>query len=136
MGLVDDAQIEWLKVDLQKVGTSRPIVIVTHIPFYSTWHQVVTSPTAPQSPKSLINNSHVFRKLLKPYNVKLVLSGHGHLRERIEISHQTHIQSGAVSGAWWRGRIEGDAAAYGVVTCHPDRFDYRYETFGWEFRPA
>jgi 3',5'-cyclic AMP phosphodiesterase CpdA len=134
LGYVDEPQIEWLKHDLEQTGTQRPIVIVTHIPFYSTWHQVIADPTKPLSPKSLVTNSHAFRKLLKPYNVRLVLSGHGHVRERIEVGHQVHIQSGAVSGLWWKGPVDGDAEAYGLVTCHADRFDYRYETYGWQAR--
>jgi len=134
IGLIDDAQLEWLKKDLEQVGRQKPIVIVTHIPFYTTWHQVVADPMVRLSPKSLVNNSHSFRKLLQPYNVQLVLSGHGHIRERIEVGHQVHIQSGAVSGLWWKGPVDGDAEAFGVVACHADRFDYRYETYGWVAR--
>ncbi len=133
-GRIDDAQLDWLKQDLEHVGRQRPIVIVTHIPFYSTWHQVSLGPEKPLGPKALITNSPQVQKLLKPHNVRLVLSGHGHVRERIEVAHQVHIQSGAVSGLWWKGPVHGDAEAYGVVSCRGNAFDYRYESYGWQAR--
>ena len=68
---------------------------------------------------------------LQQHNVKLVLSGHGHVRERIELVGITHIQSGAVCGMWWKGPVFGDAEAFGVVTCHRDSFDYRFQDFDW-----
>lgn len=136
IGLIDDQQKDWLRRDLEATGKSKPIIIVTHIPFFSTWHQVVGSPQKALSAGALISNGFELRKLFEPYNIKLVLSGHGHVRERIDVNHVTHIQSGAVSGMWWKGPVFGDAEAFGVVTCHADRFDYQYETFGWKARKA
>lgn len=134
IGWIDDRQKDWLKNDLATTGTLKPIVIVTHIPFLSTWNQVVDSPQKTLAGSSLIGNGFELRKILEPYRVKLILSGHGHVRERIDVNHITHIQSGAVSGMWWKGPVFGDAEAFGLVTCHADSFDYRYETFGWKAR--
>lgn len=132
--LIDDAQLEWLKKDLEKTGKTTPIVIVTHIPFYSIWHQVIRGPGAPVEPNGLITNVFQFRKMLEPYNIKLVLSGHGHIRERIEVGRSVYIQSGAVCGMWWKGKVFGDDEAFGVVRCEPDSFAYRYQSFGWQAR--
>jgi Icc protein len=101
---------------------------------YSAWWQVIGGSQKLIQPQSLVTNAHEARKILKPYNVKLVLSGHGHIRERIETDHQVHIQSGAVCGNWWRGKLNGDAECFAVVSCTPTEFSYRYEEFGWTAR--
>lgn len=134
IGLIDEVQMDWLKQDLAAVGRTKPIVIVTHIPFFSVWNQAILGPTAPVGPKSLVTNVPEVRKLLAGFNVNLVLSGHGHIRERIELGRTTHIQSGSVSGRWWKGPINGDAEAFAVITLNGGDFAYRYEEFGWKPR--
>jgi len=34
-GRIDDEQLAWLQQDLRAVGSKRPVVLVTHIPFFS-----------------------------------------------------------------------------------------------------
>lgn len=131
-GLIDDAQLDWLRRDLERVGKQTPIIVVTHIPLFSVWHLAVEGPTRPHSAGSLVTNAPAVRAVLEPYDVQLVLSGHGHLRERIELTGTTYIQSGAVSGRWWKGRINDEAEAFGVITCRSDGFSYRYEDYGWQ----
>ncbi|MCE9606841.1 MAG: hypothetical protein K8U03_18295 [Planctomycetia bacterium] len=60
-------------------------------------------PTKPKSAGALVTNVPAVRAILEPYDVQLVLSGHGHLRERIELTGTAYIQSGAVYGRWWKG---------------------------------
>jgi Icc protein len=136
IGLIDDGQLEWLKQDLEKTGRTVPVVIVTHIPFYSAMSQMQRGPTIPIEPNGLVTNAFRFRKLLEPYNIKLVLSGHGHIRERIELGRTVYIQSGAVCGLWWKGPVYGDAEAFGVVSCAANEFQYRYQTYGWQAKKA
>jgi 3',5'-cyclic AMP phosphodiesterase CpdA len=135
VGVIDDAQLDWLKADLERAGTKTPIVLVTHIPFYSMWDVAVRGPEVPIGAKGLVTNVYKFRKLLRPYNIRLILSGHGHVRERIELDHQVHIQGGAVCGLWWKGGVNGDAEAFGVVDCRRDgSWSHRYDEFGWKAR--
>lgn len=134
-GWIDEAQLEWLKTDLANTGNRTPIIVSTHIPFFSVWGQFTADPRKGESPKGLVNNAHVVRKILGSYNVKLVLCGHGHVSERIELSHHnktTFIQGGAVCGMWWKGKVAGNPEGFGVVTCHPDgTFTYEYRDYGW-----
>lgn len=134
LGIIDDAQMEWLANDMSKIGREVPTVIVTHIPFFSTVLQTMEGPQTPPKSVGLVTNAHLVRELLEPYNVQLVLSGHGHVRERIEIRGVTYIQSGAVSGGWWRGPLFHEAEAFGVVECQPERFEYRFQDYGWKAR--
>jgi Icc protein len=133
LGWVDEEQQAWLKADLEKTGRSTPIIVVTHVPFYSVWNQMNADPRRGENPKSLVNNAHVLRKLLAPYQVKLVLSGHGHVLERIDFHGTTFIQGGAVCGMWWKGPVFGNPEGFGVVTCKPDgSFEYDYHDYGWK----
>jgi 3',5'-cyclic AMP phosphodiesterase CpdA len=134
-GWIDDAQLEWLKADLAKTGKQTPIIVSTHIPFVSVWGQLNADPRRGEGPKGLINNGYIVRKVLGGFNVKLVLCGHGHVSERIELSHHnrtTFIQGGAVCGLWWKGKVAGNPEGFGVVTCSPDgSFTYEYRDYGW-----
>jgi 3',5'-cyclic AMP phosphodiesterase CpdA len=132
-GWIDDAQLDWLKADLSAVGKTRPIIIVSHIPFYSVWHQVIFGPGYKLDGKALVNNLHTFRKLLDQYNIPLVLSGHGHIVERIEVGRSTYIQGGAVSGMWWKGPVHGHAENYGIITCRSDgTWAWQDHDYGWK----
>jgi 3',5'-cyclic AMP phosphodiesterase CpdA len=77
-GYVDQEQMEWIKTDLQKNGTSTPIIICTHIPLMSVESQVALGPTKAFDKKSIINNANEVRALFDGYPVKLVLQGHTH----------------------------------------------------------
>lgn len=135
-GWIDAEQTEWLKADLAAAGRDTPVVIATHVPFQTTLHQLTSDPTlAPVGPHGTVNNFHTIWKLLQSYNVQLILSGHGHIRERLDVGGLTHIQSGAVCGLWWKGDVHGEDEAFNVITCHADgSFDYRFESIGWKVR--
>lgn len=134
-GWIDEAQLAWLKADLEKAGPSTPIILVSHIPFYSVWHQVLKGPQFHLDGKALVGNLHEFRTLFDRYNVKLVLTGHGHIFERIELGRITYIQGGAVCGMWWKGPVYGNPEGFGVVECSADgSFDFQYKSFGWKVR--
>lgn len=134
-GWIDDAQLAWLKQDLAATGRTQPIVMVTHIPFYTTWHQVLKGPDHRLDGKAIVRNLHTFRKLFDDYNVQLVLSGHGHVVERIEIGKVTYLQGGAVSGMWWKGPVFGKPEGFGKVTCRRDgTWSWQYRDYGWKAR--
>jgi len=134
-GWIDEEQLAWLRADLAGPGLGMPTVIVTHIPFYSVWHQVHSGPATRLDAKALVGNVHEFRKLFDQHDIRLVLSGHGHVVERIEIGRIAYIQGGAVSGMWWKGPVFGKPEGYGVVTCRSDgTFDWNYRDYGWKAR--
>jgi predicted phosphodiesterase len=65
-------------------------------------------------------------------NVRLCLSGHIHLLDRCELDGVTYICDGAVSGAWWKGPLDGIREGFGVIDLRPDGgFTHRYEPYGW-----
>ena len=132
-GWIDDDQLTWLKNDLEKTGKQTPVVMVTHIPFYSVWDQVILGPKIKIGGKALVGNVFEFRKMLNPYNLKLVLSGHGHISERIQFDKVTYLQGGAVCGMWWKGPVHGNPEGFLQITCHPDgHFEDQYHSYGWK----
>jgi 3',5'-cyclic-AMP phosphodiesterase len=132
-GWIDDDQLTWLKGDLEKTGRQTPIILVTHIPFFSVWHQVLLGPKVDIGGKALVGNVFEFRKMLNAYNIKLVLSGHGHILERIKFDKVTYLQGGAVSGLWWKGPVQGNPEGFLQITCHPDgHFEDQYVSYDWK----
>lgn len=136
MGWIDDEQLAWLQADLEKTGRQTPVIVVTHIPFYSVWHQVILGPKGNVGGKALVNNVPDFRKMLTGYNIRLVLSGHGHISERIQFDQVIYLQGGAVSGLWWKGPVHGNPEGFVEIECRPDgTFTDRYISYGWQARP-
>lgn len=134
-GWLDDEQLQWLKADLEKAGRKTPTILVTHIPFFSVWHQALKGPQFALDAKALVGNVHEIRSWLKNYNIRLVLSGHGHLHERIELGGVTYLQGGAVSGLWWKGPVNGDPEGFVEVECHADgTFRTQHFGYGWKVR--
>ena len=131
IGKIDSAQLAWLKSDLEKIGTERPIVIVTHIPFYTIFLQYREGPMTPNRKESVIVNAHEVSKLCKDYNLKLVLQGHVHTVEDICYRDVHYIIGGAVCGDWWRGTYLGFPEGFVVVDVNSDNFTWEYTTFDW-----
>jgi len=132
IGEVDSVQLEWMKQDLRKVGTERPIVIVTHIPFFTIAAQYKDGPTKPNSQGFVIINAHEISKMCEDYNLKLVLQGHLHIVEDLSFRGVHYITAGAVSGSWWKGPRYGFPEGFAVVDLSENDFKWSYETFGWD----
>lgn len=63
-GHYESAMLRWLEADLKRVGREMPVIIVTH-------HWVGRD-------AAMIDNEAALLKILAPYNVKIILNGHGH----------------------------------------------------------
>ncbi len=63
-GHISQDQLDWLKGDLEKAGTQRPVIIGFH-------HWVGRDPV-------MVDNERALFDLVKPYNIVLWLQGHGH----------------------------------------------------------
>ena len=68
-------------------------------------------------------------------NVKLCISGHIHLVDRVEYVGVTYLCNGAVCAGWWKGRNQECAEGYGLIDLFDDgSFENRYVEFGWKAR--
>lgn len=64
--------------------------------------------------------------------MKLVLQGHLHLWEKTQYHGTDYVISGAVSGAWWKGRQEnGSAEGYTLCQVRGSEVFTSYVTYPW-----
>jgi Icc protein len=134
IGMVDEEQLGWLAETLKPIGTTAPIVVMTHVPVVSAVMQIVPDPwKTPQT--YVLQNSIDVLKILAPYNVKMVLQGHTHIREEVIYNGCRFITSGAVCGNWWKGPRLGNPEGFAMLTVKGDNISWRYETYGFVATP-
>jgi 3',5'-cyclic AMP phosphodiesterase CpdA len=155
VGGLDDQQFEWLKGELAATPATQPVVIVTHIPIVHLSTLLVDADFSTSEGVSLgagvmfLDARRVHNLLERHKNVRLVLTGHIHMTERVDYAGITHINSGAVSGAWWRSQEQARAEragntpeafardslrsepGYGLIDLYADgRLDFAYQSYG------
>jgi 3',5'-cyclic AMP phosphodiesterase CpdA len=134
---LDDEQFEWLEADL--AATAAPVLVVSHIPILSAaafldgdnvkedgdWHV----------PGAWM---HVDVQRIKALfgrhpQVKVCLSGHLHLVERVDYNGVAYFCNGAVCGGWWQGDYQECRNGYALVDLnHDGTFACEYVCTGWE----
>lgn len=138
-GEIDEKQFAWLADELKKTDSKKPIVIFSHIPILAVC-LVEFSAALAKNPKrrkgTVHQDAHRLVQLFKKHpNVKLCLSGHLHLTERIEYAGVTYMCSGAISGNWWKGNHHHVEEGYNVVDLFNDgSFQEQYMPYGWKVR--
>ena len=138
-GDLDPEQLEWLKGDLAANASKKPVCIVSHIPivsicalFFQYGNDKPPTTFWRMGDNLMHRDCKPLVKLLAQHNVKLCISGHIHLLDRLEYLGVNFICDGAVSGAWWGGPFQECAEGYGLFDLYPDgTFDHQYITYGW-----
>jgi Icc protein len=131
-------QLDFVQSEL-KAHSEKPTVIASHIPTISVFGTLAGFAkfvrTNFKSPSSLISrNGKRLANLIhnSGANVKLVLAGHLHHQERMEIDGVCYLNGGAVCGNWWKGSMMGCPEGFNLIDLRPDgSFAIAYETFGW-----
>ena len=131
-------QLDFLQSQL-KARKEKPTVIVSHIPavsVFGTWVGLARFvQTSFKSRPSLISrNGKRLVNLIRDSgaNVKLVLAGHLHHQERLEIEGVSYLNGGAICGNWWKGPMMGCPEGFNVIDLRPNgSFAIDYKTFGW-----
>lgn len=153
---LDAEQFEWLASDLAAVAKTTPVCVVSHIPILGAGVMMVDGLVKENGmlvPAAVMfTNAYQMIELFRKHpNVKLCISGHIHIEERVDFQGVSYICDGAVSGAWWRGakvdlearraKLKADAPpiqsrsdeGYGLFDLFDDgSFDWRYEKYGWQ----
>jgi 3',5'-cyclic-AMP phosphodiesterase len=131
-------QLAFLQSDLQSEN-GKPTVIACHIPAVSVFPTLAgfttLNGTNLETASSLVsrNSKSLFDTIRNATaSVKLVLAGHLHHQEQIEIDGICYLNGGAVCGNWWKGPMMGCLEGFNVIDLHPDgKFSISYQTFGW-----
>lgn len=126
---VDDAQLEWLKKDLQATGKITPIVVSIHVPMLSLYYPVVEGNF---KGLDMISNTKKVFEVLNEYNIKLILQGHQHIYEQIQERNRWFVTAGAVSAYWWNGPFLETKEGYLLVHVNSEGdFNWEYIYYGW-----
>lgn len=131
-GKIDKKQMEWIKIDLLDVDPKTPIVITTHIPFITVYTQYLFGEYAPDYKGLVVENTRDVLDLFAGHNLKLVLQGHLHYLEYIELYGTTFMTGGAVSARWWKGPNHDTEEGYIMLYVEGDDFTWEYVDYGWE----
>jgi len=137
-GHIDDEQIEWLNQDLKRVPSKTPILLFCHIPilsaaaFFKGSSEKSGDWVVPEA--TMVLEARKMKDLFYKYpNVKLCLSGHLHLVDRVDYLGVSYLCGGAVSGNRWRGSFQECEPGYGVVDLYDDgSSENQYVTYGWK----
>ena len=104
------------------------LVVVTHVPIASMLGSL--SSDGGQGP--IVGNSYAVHSLLERANVKLVLQGHLHLWEKSQYRGTEYLIGGAVSGEWWKGKMEdGTSEGYTLCQVRGEQVVTSYVTYPW-----
>jgi len=134
IGQLGDVQFNWLEDELKSTPADMPVCIMSHIPLL-TATLMVDDQTAVNRWEVLGGDMHtdiskIVALFYKHPNVKLCLSGHIHLRDKVVYNNVTYICNGAVSGAWWEGNKRETAPGYGLIDLYADgSFDELYVNY-------
>jgi Icc protein len=132
-GRIDETQLQWLAVDLQKIAPATPVIGITHVPLVTAFASYDESPRPEQKYSTLsVANSAQVLKLFENHNVVAVLQGHTHINELIRYKNSQFITSGAVCGNWWKGLRMGFPEGFTVVSLRQGKISTRYETYGFK----
>jgi 3',5'-cyclic-AMP phosphodiesterase len=140
-GHVEPEQFEWLEQDLARVSPKTPVLVFGHIPILSAaaYFKHPTAETSgdwkvPQA--TMIIEARRFKDLfLKHPNVKVCLSGHLHLVDRVDYNGVSYLCGGAVSANRWKGDNQECKPGYNLLDLYTDgTFESQYITYGWKFR--
>jgi 3',5'-cyclic AMP phosphodiesterase CpdA len=132
-GYISDNQIDWIKNELIEMEKTTPIIVSTHIPFITTQTQLDEGSLTANSRSLVISNSKEVLDLFKDYSLKLVLQGHLHFYEDLNIQDKVRfVTGGAVSAKWWNGTNNGMEEGFTIVRVTKDKINVEYHEYNWD----
>jgi 3',5'-cyclic AMP phosphodiesterase CpdA len=123
IGKLGDGQFAWLENELNTTDPSMPVLIMSHIPILTATNLVednIVNKWVMLGGDMHTDVARIISLFYKHANVKICLSGHIHLREKLVYNNVTYLCNGAVSGAWWEGNKRETAPGYGLIDLYAD----------------
>jgi 3',5'-cyclic-AMP phosphodiesterase len=138
-GAYPDEQLAFLKTEFQKEPV-KPTVLCGHIPTMSITPTMIGATKLNGSrletaDSLVVENGKALLDVVgaTAANVKLVLAGHLHHQEKIEVDGVTYLNGGAVCGNWWKGSVLGCPEGFTIVDLFPDgKILTEYRTYSWK----
>lgn len=140
VGKLDEEQFAWLGKTLAETDPKMPVLVLSHIPILSA--SVFFDGDLEKSGKWVVPAAwmHIDARAIKNLfhkhpNVKVCLSGHLHLVDRVDYLGVAYLCNGAVSANWWKGQHQEFREGYGLVDLFDDgTIEHQYVEYGWTAR--
>lgn len=134
IGKLGDEQFAWLEAELNNTPAHMPVMVVSHIPILTATLMIednIINKWQMLGGDMHTDTAKIISLFYKHPNVKLCLSGHIHLRDKVVYNNVTYLCNGAVSGAWWEGNRRETFPGYGLIDLYNDgTFEERYVPYG------
>ena len=118
---LDTEQLDWLQQELASAPAGKFICLVSHIPILSICAGLFFDKTESNGDlkiqRNLMHTDFIQLKkiFLKFPNIRVCISGHIHLQDKIDYLGIKYYCNGAVSGNWWKGAFQEFEPAYAIV---------------------
>jgi len=123
IGKLGAEQFAWLENELKNTRSDMPVMVLSHIPILTATLMIednIVNKWEMLGGDMHTDTSKIINLFYQYPNVKICLSGHIHMRDKVEYNHVTYICNGAVSGAWWKGNRRQTLPGYGVLDLFAD----------------
>jgi Icc protein len=143
---LDAEQIEWLRATVAATPPAMHVLILSHVPILAGASVFLTG-SENEAEKTgdwvvpaqwMHMDARVLSRLFAANgNVRLCLSGHTHLHDRLDYRGTTYLCGGAVSGLWWRAGYWETPPGYLLIDLFEDGgFHHTYVPTGWQPAPS
>lgn len=123
IGKLGEEQMEWLKQELESTPKQVPVLVMSHIPILTALLMIednIVNRWEMLGGDMHTDTAKIISLFYRHPNVKLCLSGHLHMRDKVVYNDVTYLCNGAVSGAWWKGNRRETAPGYGLIDLYAD----------------
>jgi len=125
---ISEKQKQWLKQTLDQTPKTQPLVIIAHVPFLSLYYPAL---------EGYFTHTDIFSgfkevwNMFSAHNVQLVLQGHMHLFEEINVLGTQFVTGGALSANWWDGSFFGTEEGFVLINWDGYKMSWEYFDIGW-----
>lgn len=123
IGKLNEEQFAWLENELANTPKNQPIMVMSHIPILTALLMIednIVNKWTMLGGDMHTDTAKIISLFYKYPNVKLCVSGHLHMRDKVVYNNVTYLCNGAVSGAWWDGIRRETQPGYGIVDLFAD----------------
>jgi 3',5'-cyclic AMP phosphodiesterase CpdA len=133
IGKLGDEQLNWLSDELKAADANMPVMVMSHIPILTALLMIeddIVNKWTMLGGDMHTDTAKIINLFYQHPNVKLCVSGHLHMRDKVVYNNVTYLCNGAVSGAWWEGNRRETAPGYGLIDLYADgTFDEKYVNY-------
>lgn len=123
IGKLGEEQFNWLESELKSTNSELPVLVMSHIPILTALLMIeddIVNKWTMLGGDMHTDTAKIIDLFYQYPNVKLALSGHLHMRDKVLYNNVTYLCNGAVSGAWWKGNRRETAPGYGLIDLFAD----------------